>query len=60
MKNLEELNLVALDAAELQQVQGGSSVLDIVIDFIKGALGGDKKDPIVVKCDGPCTVTIPQ
>ncbi len=23
MKNLEELNLVALDAAELQEVQGG-------------------------------------
>ncbi|GEO07138.1 hypothetical protein AAE02nite_48020 [Adhaeribacter aerolatus] len=58
MKNLEQFGLVALDAAELQQVQGGS-LIDIAIDFIKGALGGDKK-PIVVECQGPCKVTIPQ
>ncbi len=30
MKNLEELNLVPLDAAELQEIQGGNITLDDV------------------------------
>jgi hypothetical protein len=39
MENFEKLDLVALDAAELTQVQGGSPILAVVVAINLAGLG---------------------